>query len=93
MAERIDSDEVPFAYALEALTNMNRMIILIASVVICGVAIYFYAHYNGNSLAAGTTIGRISRPKNKREHCRSFATANRLAMFRDCHRAQRLSPK
>jgi murein L,D-transpeptidase YafK len=67
MADRRDPDEVAFAHAAEALANMNRMIIVVALVGICAVAIYFYAHHIWNSLPAGTTIDRILVQKSARK--------------------------
>jgi murein L,D-transpeptidase YafK len=53
--------------------NVNRSIILAAIIVVCALALYFYAHHNCNPLPAGTTIDRIVVEK----------SARKLAIFRD----------
>jgi len=60
MAGQINPEAFSFrAVARKILSNVNRMIILAALIVICAFALYFYAHHNWNPLAAGTTIDRI----------------------------------
>jgi murein L,D-transpeptidase YafK len=51
---------------------MKRTIIIAALILICALGIYLYAHYNWNSLPAGTTIDRIVVEK----------SARRLSIFR-----------
>jgi len=52
---------------------VKRTIIFAFLILICAFAIYLYAHHNGNSLSAGTTIDRMVVEK----------SARRLSMFRD----------
>jgi murein L,D-transpeptidase YafK len=54
-------------------------VILAAFIVICILALYFYAHYNRHPLPAGTTIDRILVEK----------SAKRLSIFRDGNQVKR----
>ena len=54
-------------------------VILAASIVICILALYFYAHYNWHPLPVGTTIDRILVEK----------SAKRLSIFRDGNQVKR----
>jgi lipoprotein-anchoring transpeptidase ErfK/SrfK len=54
-------------------------VILTAFIVICILALYFYAHYNWHPLPAGTTIDRILVEK----------SAKRLSIFRDGNQVKR----
>jgi len=54
-------------------SHVNRRIIFAASVIICALALYFYAHYNWQPLSPATTIDRIIVEK----------SARRLSIFRD----------
>jgi murein L,D-transpeptidase YafK len=56
--------------------NMKRKIMLAVLIVICPVALYFYAHHNWNPLPAGITIDRIVVEK----------SARRLSIFRGATR-------
>jgi murein L,D-transpeptidase YafK len=68
MAEQINSEAFSsHTSTWKTLTNVNRMIILAALIVICAFALYFYAHHNWNPLAAGTTIDRILVQKSARK--------------------------
>jgi murein L,D-transpeptidase YafK len=52
---------------------VNRRIIFAAAVIICALALYFYAHHNWQPLSPATTIDRIIVEK----------SARRLSIFRD----------
>jgi murein L,D-transpeptidase YafK len=60
---------------------MKHKIVLAVLVVICAVAVYFYAHHNWNPLPAGTAIDRIVVEKSARRLL-IFRNANQIKTYR-----------
>lgn len=60
---------------------MKHKIVLAVLVVICAVAVYFYAHHNWNPLPTGTTIDRIVVEKSARRLL-IFRNANQIKTYR-----------
>jgi murein L,D-transpeptidase YafK len=60
---------------------VKRTAVIVASILICGFAIHFYAHHNWNPLPAGTTIDRIMVEKSARR-LSVFRNGNRIKVYR-----------